>query len=73
MNTTADRVAAVIVATVVALTAVIALVGAGLLLGLVKVYGVGEPSLNAGVVVGTDAHNVGFEWAGTPGWFIDNN
>lgn len=30
------------------------------------VYGVGNGALNAGVVVGP----VGYEWWGTPGWFV---
>jgi len=40
---------------------------------LVHVYGVGDGALNSGIMIGTDAHNVGFEWTGTPGFFIDNN
>jgi len=56
-------VAAVVTATVLA--------GLAVTLGLVHVYGVGNGALNSGVVVGTDGHNVGFEWAGTPGLFVD--
>lgn len=54
---------ALVVATVLAAVAV--------LTGLVQVYGVGNGALNSGVVLGTDGHNVGFEWAGTPGLFVD--
>jgi hypothetical protein len=43
----------------------------GLATGLVHVYGVGNGALNSGVVVGTDGHNVGFEWAGAVGPFVD--
>ena len=68
-----DTASVVIPRVVIALTLLIAVVGLGALTGLVKVYGVGEPSQNAGVVVGTDSHDVGFEWAGAPGFFVDNN
>lgn len=46
----------------------------GLLTGLLTFYGVGGGhSLNSGVRIGTDTHNVGVEWRGTPGFFSDNN
>lgn len=57
--------------TLAALVALTFLVSLGVATGLVRVYGVGNGALNAGVVVGTDGHNVGYEWTGTPGWFTD--
>lgn len=64
---------AVLRITAIAALALVALVGLGLATGLVRVYGVGNGALNAGVVVGTDSHNVGFEWRGEPGFFVDAN
>jgi len=61
----------VAVIAVIALAVVIILTCLGLATGLVHVYGVGNGALNSGIVVGTDGHNVGWEWAGTPGLFVD--
>lgn len=57
--------------TAAALVALVVCLALGLATGLVHVYGVGNGALNSGVVVGTDGHNVGLEWAGTPGLFVD--
>jgi hypothetical protein len=54
-------------ATLIALAVV---VGVGFATGLIKVY---DAPMNAGVVVGTDHSNFGYEWRGAPGWFVDND
>lgn len=46
-----------------------ALVGVGFASGLVKVY---DAPGSAGVVVGWDCRNVGWEFRGTPGPFMDS-
>jgi hypothetical protein len=55
-----------ILAAVAALFA--ALLAAGFWSGLVAVY---DAPGNAGVVVGWDCTNAGYEWRGTPGFFFD--
>lgn len=52
------------------LVALAVVAGAGFATGLIKVY---DAPMNAGVVVGTDHSNFGYEWRGTPGWFLNNN
>lgn len=45
------------------------LVGLGFATGLITVYyGPG----NAGVVIGPECRNVGYEWRGVPGFFVDS-
>lgn len=46
-----------------------AFVGAGFASGLITVY---DGPANAGVVVGWECHNLGFEWRGAPGFFADS-
>lgn len=53
-----------------ALIALAIVAGIGFATGLVKVY---DAPMNAGVVVGTDHNNFGYEWRGAPGFFVDNN
>lgn len=55
---------------IAALVTLAIVVGAGFASGLIKVY---DAPMNAGIVVGTDHSNFGYEWRGTPGWFADNN
>lgn len=45
----------------------------GLITHLVAFYGIGDHALNSGIVVGTSAHNVGYEFVGDPGFFVDGN
>lgn len=56
-----------VVAWIAAALAVLA--GVGLLTGLVTVY---DGPGNAGIVIGVNCTNVGFEWRGHPGFFTDS-
>ncbi len=46
-----------------------ALVGVGFAAGVITVY---DGPKNAGVVIGWECRNIGYEWRGTPGFFADS-
>lgn len=46
-----------------------ALIGAGFATGLITVY---DGPRNAGIVIGWECRNIGYEWRGATGLFVDS-